>query len=73
MGFKRFLESSRFLRSIRFGWETEPTGPGGEDSIENGELNDPIFLEITVKWVYNYRRGWSCTMIHELNSDKRLL
>ena len=24
---KRFLESSRFPRRIRFGWETEPTGP----------------------------------------------
>ena len=24
---KRFLKSSRFPRSIRFGWETEPTGP----------------------------------------------
>ena len=26
-GFKRVLKSSRFPRKIRFGWETEPTGP----------------------------------------------
>ena len=32
-GLKRFLESSRFPRSIRFGWETEPTGPGSETVI----------------------------------------
>ena len=30
---KRFLESSRFQHSIRFGWETEPTGPGSETVI----------------------------------------
>ena len=33
MGLKRFLESSRFPRRIRFGWETEPTGPGAEAII----------------------------------------
>ena len=29
-GLKSFLESSRFPRKIRFGWETEPTGPGAK-------------------------------------------
>ena len=32
-GLKRFLKSSRFPRSIRFGWETEPTGPGSETVV----------------------------------------
>ena len=32
-GLKRFLKSSRFPRHIRFGWETEPTGPGAETVI----------------------------------------
>ncbi len=27
-GLKKFLKHSRFPRRIRFGWETEPTGPG---------------------------------------------
>ena len=26
-GFKRVLKASRFPHRIRFGWETEPTGP----------------------------------------------
>ena len=30
---KRVLKSSRFPRHIRFGWETEPTGPGVETVI----------------------------------------
>ena len=30
---KRFLESSRFPRHSRFGWETEPTGPGAQAVI----------------------------------------
>jgi len=32
-GLKRALKSSRFPRSIRFGWEAEPTGPGTEAVI----------------------------------------
>ena len=32
-GLKKFLESSRFLRSIRFGWETESTGPGETEAV----------------------------------------
>ena len=32
-GLKRVLKSVRFTHRIRFGWETEPTGPGAETVI----------------------------------------
>ena len=38
-GFRRGLESSRFLCKIRFGWETEPTGLGV--SVESGSVGKP--------------------------------
>ena len=33
-GFKRVLKTSRVSPSIRFGWETKPTGPGNCDGIQ---------------------------------------
>ena len=33
-GFKRGLKDPRFPLKIRFGWETEPTGPGNRDGIQ---------------------------------------
>ena len=47
-GLKRFLESSRFPRSIRFGWETEPTGPGAEAVV---------FLKLTLMVRFPNRTG----------------
>ena len=40
-GIQEILKASRFPRRIRFGWETEPTGPGGvaffyKDTIPTG-------------------------------------
>ena len=52
-GLKRGLKDPRFLLKIRFGWETEPTGPGSESEETPQQINltglkrglkDPRFL-----------------------------